>query len=75
MKSRGFIFYARKKGTKFNQYTFETKVEAIRLLEEGRTHLRLMEKFGIADRQLLKEWMRKYKKIGEFGLMDQRGRR
>ncbi|KAF6574562.1 hypothetical protein NYE46_10170 [Listeria sp. FSL L8-0308] len=40
-----------KKGTKFNEYTFETKVEAIRLhIEEGWTYRRLMEKFGIADR-------------------------
>ncbi len=23
----------------------------------------------------MKEWMRKYKELGEFGLMDQRGRR
>ncbi|WP_244316234.1 hypothetical protein [Paenibacillus brasilensis] len=30
-----------------------------------------MEKFGIADRHRLKEWMRKYKQLGEFGLMDQ----
>ncbi|MHB0879580.1 helix-turn-helix domain-containing protein [Paenibacillus sp. SEL1] len=65
-----------KKGTKFNEYTFETKVEAIRLhIEEGWTYRRLMEKFGIADRHRLKEWMRKYKQLGEFGLMDQRGRR
>ncbi|AJW69146.1 hypothetical protein [Paenibacillus polymyxa] len=36
-----------KKGTKFNEYTFETKVEAMRLhIEEGWTYRRLMEKFG-----------------------------
>ncbi|ALP35701.1 transposase [Paenibacillus sp. IHB B 3084] len=65
-----------KKGQKFKEYTFETKVEAIRLhIEEGWTYRKLMEKFGIADRHRLKEWMQKYKKLGEFGLMDQRGRR
>ncbi|MGG4186342.1 helix-turn-helix domain-containing protein, partial [Paenibacillus jamilae] len=65
-----------KKGQKFKEYTFETKVEAIRLhIEEGWTYRKLMEKFGIADRHRLKEWMRKYKELGEFGLMDQRGRR
>ncbi|MDP1510342.1 hypothetical protein L8C07_07355 [Paenibacillus sp. CMAA1739] len=36
-----------KKGTKFNQYTFETKVEAIRLhIEEGWTYRRLMDQRG-----------------------------
>lgn len=64
------------KGKKFNEYSYETKVEAIRLhVEEGWTYRRIMEKFGIADRHRLKVWMRKYKELGEFGLMDQRGRR
>lgn len=65
-----------KKRMKSNEYSFETKVEAIRLhLEEGWTYRRIMEKFGIADRHRLKVWMRKYKELGQFGLMDQRGRR
>ncbi|KJD43300.1 helix-turn-helix domain-containing protein [Paenibacillus terrae] len=64
------------KGKKFNEYTYETKMGAIRLhLEEGWRYRRLMEKFGIADRHRLKQWMRKYKELGEFGLLDQRGRR
>ncbi|WP_152560634.1 hypothetical protein [Paenibacillus polymyxa] len=33
-----------------------------------------MKKFGMADRHRLKEWMRKYKELGEFGLMDKRER-
>lgn len=32
-----------------------------------------MEHLGIADRHRLKVWMRKYKQLGEFGLVDQRG--
>ncbi|WP_422388001.1 hypothetical protein [Brevibacillus borstelensis] len=34
-----------------------------------------MEHLGIPDRHRLKVWMKKYKQLGEFGLMDQRGRR
>ncbi|MED1855915.1 hypothetical protein [Brevibacillus reuszeri] len=34
-----------------------------------------MEHLGIPDRHRLKIWMKKYKLLGEFGLMDQRGRR
>ncbi|KOP63604.1 transposase [Bacillus sp. FJAT-18019] len=64
------------KGKKFNAYTYETKLEAVRLhLVEGWTYRKIMEKFGIADRHRLKVWMRKYRELGEFGLMDQRGRR
>lgn len=34
-----------------------------------------MEELGIADRHRLKQCMWKYKGLGEFGLLDQRGRR
>ncbi|WP_127593964.1 helix-turn-helix domain-containing protein [Paenibacillus lautus] len=64
------------KGKKFNVYAYETKLEAVRLhLVEGWTYRKIMERFGIADRHRLKVWMRKYKELGEFGLVDQRGRR
>lgn len=65
-----------KKGQTFKHYPHEMKVEAIRLhLEEGWTYRRIMEQLGISDRHRLKVWMKKYKQLGEFGLMDQRGRR
>ncbi len=64
------------KGQKFKSYPHEMKTEAIRLhVEEGWTYRRIMEHLGIGDRHLLKAWMRKYKQLGEFGLLDQRGRR
>ena len=51
-------------------------MEAIRLhVEKGWTYRKIMEHLGISDRHLLKVWMRKYKQLGEFGLLDQRGRR
>ncbi|MGO4786614.1 helix-turn-helix domain-containing protein [Paenibacillus sp. 2KB_20] len=59
------------KGQKFKQYSFETKMEAIHLhLVEGWTYRRIMEKFGMTDRHRLKDWMKKYKESGEFGLME-----
>jgi transposase-like protein len=65
-----------KKGQKFRNYPYELKKEAIRLhIEEGWTYRRIMEHLGIPDRHRLKIWMKKYKLLGEFGLMDQRGRR
>lgn len=64
------------KGQKFKEYSYETKIEAVRLrLVEKWTYRKIMNKFGIADRHRLKVWMRKYRELGEFGLMDQRGRR
>lgn len=64
------------KGQKYKDYSYEIKTEAIRLhVVEGWTYRKIMEKFGITDRHRLKVWMRKYRELGEFGLMDQRGRR
>lgn len=64
------------KGQKFKEYSYDTKVEAIRLhVVEGWTYRRIMEKFGITDRHRLKAWMKKYKEHGQYGLIDQRGKR
>jgi len=64
------------KGKKSKTYSYETKLEAIRLhMVEGWTYRKIMEKFGITDRHRLKAWMKKYRELGEFGLVDQRGRR
>lgn len=63
------------KGQKFIRYTHEVRVEAIRLhLEEGWTYRKIIEHLGIADKDRMKIWMRKYRKLGEFGLLDRRGR-
>ncbi len=50
------------KGQKFKEYSYETKLQAIRLhVIEGWTYRTIMERFGITDRHRLKGWMRKYR--------------
>ncbi|MFJ2043905.1 helix-turn-helix domain-containing protein [Paenibacillus taichungensis] len=52
------------------------KVEVVILhIEVGWTYRRIMEHLVIPDRNRLKVWMKKYKKSGESGLMNKRGRR
>lgn len=64
------------KGQKFKSYTEEDKKEAIRLhIEEKWTYRQITEHLGIQDKDRVKKWMRKYRELGEFGLLDQRGRR
>lgn len=64
------------KGQKFKSYTEEVKKEAIRLhIEEKWTYRQITEHLGIQDKDRVKKWMRKYRELGEFGLLDQRGRR
>jgi transposase len=64
------------KGQKFKSYSDEVKKEAIRLhVEEKWSYRQITEHFGIQDKDRVKKWMRKYREAGEFGLLDQRGRR
>ncbi|MHA2853820.1 transposase [Paenibacillus lautus] len=64
------------KGQKLKQYSKEVKLEAIRLhVEEKWTYRQINEHLGIQDKDRMKRWMRKYREQGEFGLLDQRGRR
>ncbi|OZQ57506.1 transposase [Paenibacillus sp. VTT E-133280] len=64
------------KGQKFKTYSDEIKKEAIRLhVEERWTYRKITEHFEIHDRGRVKKWMKKYRELGEFGLLDQRGRR
>jgi transposase len=63
------------KGQKRRQYSYETKMKAIELKLAGKTHRQIADELGIKDKDSIKEWMRKYKQLGEFGLFDQRGRR
>ncbi|QYK67460.1 transposase [Paenibacillus sp. S02] len=63
------------KGQKFKRYTHELRVKAIRLhIEEGWTYRQINEHLGIVDENRMKVWMRKYRMLGEFGLLDRRGR-
>ncbi|MGC5328997.1 helix-turn-helix domain-containing protein [Brevibacillus sp. SYSU BS000544] len=51
-------------------------MEAIRLyIEEGWSNRKIMGHLGIPDRRRIPIWIRKFKQLGEFGLLDQRGRR
>lgn len=76
MNSRGCIFIMAIKGQRFKSYSEELKLEAIRLhLEEKWTYRQINEHLGIQDKDRMKRWMRKYRQQGEFGLLDQRGRR
>lgn len=64
------------KERKFKTYSIEVKKEAIRLhVEEKWTYRQITEHFQIQDQDRIKVWMRKYREQGEFGLLDQRGRR
>lgn len=64
-----------KKGQKFLSYSFDTKKKAIEMRLQGMTKQKVAEVLGIEDLGRLKVWMSRYKKMGEFGLMDHRGRR
>ncbi|ANS75446.1 hypothetical protein AWM70_13200 [Paenibacillus yonginensis] len=63
-----------KKGQKFKLYSEETKKQAIQMKLQGKTHREIMKELNINDKGRLKVWMRKYKKLGEFSFLDQRGR-
>ena len=64
------------KGQKFKHYEDTTKVEAIRLhVEEGWSYQKIADHLDINDKNRVKIWMRKYRQLGEYGLLDQRGRR
>ncbi|WP_317973075.1 helix-turn-helix domain-containing protein, partial [Paenibacillus sp. CCS19] len=64
-----------KKGQKLNQYSEETKQRAIQLKLQGKTYREIMKELDIYDPGRIKVWMRKYKELGELGLLDQRGRK
>ena len=65
-----------KKDQKYKSYSVEVKKEAIRLhVEEKWTYKQITKHFDIQDKDRVKKWMRKYRELGEFGLLDQRGRR
>ena len=66
------VYPINSKGQKFKSYTEETKKEAVRLhIEVKWTYRQITEHFEIQD----KDRVKKYRQLGEFGLLDQRGRR
>jgi transposase len=64
-----------KKGQKLKTYSFETKKKAIEMRLQGMTKEKVAEVLEIVDVDRLKVWMRRYKQMGDFGLMDTRGKR
>ncbi|MDG0790596.1 helix-turn-helix domain-containing protein [Cohnella ginsengisoli] len=64
-----------KKGQKLLTYSFEMKKRAVEMRLQGMTKQQVADKLGIVDLDRLKVWLRRYKQMGEFGLMDGRGKR
>ena len=64
------------KRKKAQQYTVETKIEAIRLfLEEGLTQREIAERLGLGSGRSMEPWLRIYRRDGEAGLRSkQKGR-
>lgn len=63
------------KGQKFKSYTEELKMEAIRLhIEDKWTYRQITEHLGIQVKDRMKVWMRQYRKKGQFGLLDSKGK-
>ena len=56
-------------GKKYNTYSFETKLSAVRaVIDEGMTKVQAMEKFGIASMGPLKTWLKAYREGGPEAL-------
>jgi transposase-like protein len=64
-----------RKGQKYRSYSEALKRQAVEMRMQGMTKKQVAEALGIGDITRLKEWMRKYRQQGEFGLLDRRGRR
>jgi transposase len=63
-----------KKGQIFHHYSFETKKKAVAMRLEGMTKKEVASALQISDIGRLKVWMRKYRELGEEGLVDRRRR-
>ncbi len=60
---------------KNNKYSFETKLEAIRMKDKGYSHKEIMNKLGIKSPTQIKNWWNKYLEGGdELLLADNRGK-
>ena len=57
-------------------YSNEVRKEAVRLHEEDNwTYKQITEKYGIQDKDRVRKSVYKFRKQGEYGLLDNRGRR
>lgn len=63
-----------KKGQVFSSYSLDTKKKAVDMRLQGMTKKEVASILGIADIGRLKVWMRKYRELGDLGLVDQRKR-
>lgn len=64
-----------KKGQRFKSYSFETKLQAVRMRMEGKTKREIAAELEIVDKDHIKKWMRQYREHGESALIDKRGRK
>ncbi len=64
-----------RKGQKLMTYSFELKKQAIEMRLQGMTKKKVAELLEIEDVGRLKVWMRRYNQMGDFGLMEHRGKR
>ncbi|WP_281172468.1 helix-turn-helix domain-containing protein [Ectobacillus panaciterrae] len=63
-----------KKGQRFKSYSFETKLQAVRMRIEGKLKREVAAELGIVDKDQIKVWMRRYREHGESALIDKRGK-
>lgn len=61
-----------KKGQTFQSYSLDMKKRAIAMRLDGMTKKEVAHELQISDIGRLKIWMRKYRELGEEGLIDRR---
>ncbi|MBO2942731.1 helix-turn-helix domain-containing protein [Paenibacillus sp. F411] len=61
-----------KKGQTFQSYSLDMKKRAIAMRLDGMTKKEVAQELQISDIGRLKIWMRKYRELGEEGLIDRR---
>ncbi|WP_246246330.1 helix-turn-helix domain-containing protein [Paenibacillus lemnae] len=61
-----------KKGQTFQYYSFDIKKKAVAMRLDGMTKKEVAALLQISDIGRLKIWMRKYREMGEAGLIDRR---
>ncbi|WP_063847681.1 helix-turn-helix domain-containing protein [Bacillus sp. FJAT-28004] len=61
----------RKKEQPNKSYTKEIRQEAVRLHEDEKwTYRQITEKYGIQDKDRVRKWVYRFRKQGEYGLLD-----
>ncbi|MED1443239.1 helix-turn-helix domain-containing protein [Aeribacillus composti] len=64
-----------RKGQRFQIYSVELMLEAMKLKEDGYTHAQIAEKLGITNKDTVKCWYRQFRKEGQSAFIDKQGRR